>query len=1134
MADLIEIPIVVKDQNLKQAITTVTRLERELTRAVKAVDNNTMSQRRFNQILDSAKKEYKQYATNAGLAVINVNKFVRLQKEALEATRNNSAVMAQQARASQDFYRSLQQVNLAQKEASASAESFSDRLDYLGQKYNPLYAASKRYEKMLRELDEAHRMGVISATRHEEALEQLNAELARGTSGMGGFGNAAGATRQRMSRTSVAIQQTGYQVGDFLVQVQGGTNAFVAFGQQATQLAGLLTMSMNPKIIALGAALSILIPLTTAIAAFFMRARKEGEETGSALERMSGALNDIGSLAAPVGNSLQSSLEKINSSARITLQLFRDIATEQLTTARNEFLGQTGIRQGVRSFDASVMNQFTAEAMSGVGRSIAEIAASMTDTHRIMGLTVDQAREFDRLLQSVSGTTRDEMAQSFAEVVEQMDAAGLITDDTLKIIQQMGTELGLVEAIQEAVTKGAESEADARRKIVEATLSQMEAQAEARRLGGEILSGLMQQVALNQVIMASGRDSVEVERLRADQGRVALEQRLQEEKVADDLAEQILKAYDLIVQQEGAMRKTAQATEDAAKAAEALANALQMANSFSRGLDQNVATLEARLAEAKGQQGAVLALTVQQMEAEARLNAQRAIASGEDAVIANARLGIDLAQIARFKELNKEIEKYGNTSRTSGRRAVDALTDAEKAALDYAKSLDNQVLSAIGSVSQAWGDFVVRGFRDFKGFANAVLNSFKSMVANMIAIAARNRIMLSLGIGGVGAGAATSAAGSIGGSAAGSLLSGGGMLAGTGVGTALAGMSGGFQAALGLGGYSSAGLFSVGANAAVGSAATGAGAIASTIGAVAAPLLAVAAVFSFFSSKTKELDNGLRVTVKNMDSFVESFSQTRTTRFWGLDVRNRTTTTAMAADNPVSQSIFEIQNSIFQTAQYLGIATDALNTFSYDFRVSLQGLTEEQKTQKITEELVKMGNAFAALLPNIESMEQLTAVLNERVSLEIRLLRVQGDTQALRERELASVHEYNRGILEQIFAAEDAAAATAQLNAALNSLSENNFATLLDFRRAQAAIRMGMPVANTPAGIPTPSIVNSPVSMSSSSNGTSGEVAQLRADMKEMHKEVMFAYSKLIKNSKDSRDTLRGWDIVGIPPERTA
>ena len=36
-----------------------------------------------------------------------------------------------------------------------------------------------------------------------------------------------------------ALQQAGYQVGDFVVQLQNGTNGLQAFGQQGSQLAGV-------------------------------------------------------------------------------------------------------------------------------------------------------------------------------------------------------------------------------------------------------------------------------------------------------------------------------------------------------------------------------------------------------------------------------------------------------------------------------------------------------------------------------------------------------------------------------------------------------------------------------------------------------------------------------------------------------------------------------------------------------------------------------------------------------------------------------------------------------------------------------------------------------------------------------
>ena len=95
-----------------------------------------------------------------------------------------------------------------------------------------------------------------------------------------------------LARGSVAMQQFGYQAGDFIVQVQSGTNAFVAFGQQATQLAGLLTMSLNPKIVGLGVALSIVIPLTTAFAAAWMRTRETGEDATSEIENVDEALKE--------------------------------------------------------------------------------------------------------------------------------------------------------------------------------------------------------------------------------------------------------------------------------------------------------------------------------------------------------------------------------------------------------------------------------------------------------------------------------------------------------------------------------------------------------------------------------------------------------------------------------------------------------------------------------------------------------------------------------------------------------------------------------------------------------------------------------------------------------------------------
>jgi hypothetical protein len=103
----------------------------------------------------------------------------------------------------------------------------------------------------------------------------------------------------------MVMQQTGYQVGDFLVQVQSGTNFMVAFGQQATQLAGILPLlgagfmglSMT-SLVALSAGLGIAIPLFTAVAAGIMRTNQAAKDAeggiGSLSERVNNAVQSIG------------------------------------------------------------------------------------------------------------------------------------------------------------------------------------------------------------------------------------------------------------------------------------------------------------------------------------------------------------------------------------------------------------------------------------------------------------------------------------------------------------------------------------------------------------------------------------------------------------------------------------------------------------------------------------------------------------------------------------------------------------------------------------------------------------------------------------------------------------------------
>lgn len=184
--------------------------------------------------------------------------------------------------------------------AGASASAFEGEIERLRVKYDRVYASSQLYEKSLNELNQAHAFGVLSIKQHEAAVESLNLEYQNFQNGIAQAGNRfAQYTAQnagRMNQFGVVTQQAGYQIGDFLVQVQSGTNWMVAFGQQATQLVGILPlmgagfMGLSAgALVALSAGLGIAIPLVTAIGAAFMRTSQEADSASKGIDRQTQA-----------------------------------------------------------------------------------------------------------------------------------------------------------------------------------------------------------------------------------------------------------------------------------------------------------------------------------------------------------------------------------------------------------------------------------------------------------------------------------------------------------------------------------------------------------------------------------------------------------------------------------------------------------------------------------------------------------------------------------------------------------------------------------------------------------------------------------------------------------------------------
>jgi hypothetical protein len=1147
MADLIEIGIEVRTNTVKSA-----------TREVDQLGNSVKSAQRSASAFVAAFEQQER----------QLNKVV-------EANKRYANTAQEAARASQEFYKAMQQAKLANKDAADSASVFEKRLEQLKLKYNPLYATSRQYETMLNEINEAHRMGALNTQQFEAAQERLNQEFTQGT---GAFARYQQQFSQGFNQMGVISQQVGYQVGDFLVQVQSGTNPMVAFGQQATQLLGVLyllpapimatrvaILGLSVSVTTLIASVSIILPLLTAIGAYFLRSSDAAKEAKRGLDEYSSAIERI-----------ESKIKRL----------------------RDENI----------SFD----NPYFDPEFAAIASKRVELANRIARVEsESVGLSGRNLRTKQLLLERLQ-VELDIESQKF---------------DSLKRQLEKEAEKNKIKKDAAAWEEGAAERAE--------TLN-------ARRFN---LWWQKQQ-----------------EKMRAEEELLALTLRVSKVPVYEPLSQAEIAAnkanQELINGFESAMKLKEELGEGAYEA-------LRLA-----GVDMSSPIDDAQKAAAKlatnlgislelaGKLVSIAAMGPEQSAFNAKI--QAGLIPPQARGDFNVQGGETPYELQKYiDDVNRRLKEQANAAK----KAAKGLSEAERAAEQLRKELEAPLVSAIDGVSNAFGDFISNGLKDFKGFVSSVLGSFKSMLAQMIATAARNRIMISMGMGGAGtvAGTTSAFAGPLGsvvgttgaGATVGSGLMGGLGAIGSGIGGVLSG--GGLGSSFAnLGGLMSG---SVG----------GLGAIGAALPAVGVIALGVSALIG----STKELDSGLKGTIKTGEQLIETFSKIQKKRLFGLI---KSTSTKTSSTNALDGIIGDIQGPIMDMAQSLGVGAEAFKNFSYEFNLSLKGLTEEQKMQAITEEMTKMGDSFAAMIPNISGMQELTAVMQQRYQLETRLLQLQDDQEALRQRELDNTNVYNQELLKQIFAeedrieaakeaariteeaarverelaaerdriaqerynletrllqlqekttelrnrevaeldasnqallrqifaledsiaaaeeaarveeelaaerkriaderynletqllqvqgntaalrqreldaldesnralqnqiwaAEDAAKAIDEMNSALNALQENDFATLLNFQRAQASIRAGLPIANTP-NAPAVQSSNNIATLTNPMSTAAGEIKTMREEMKEMHKETMFAYSKMIKNGKDSRDTLRTWDVDGLPAERTA
>ena len=280
-------------------------------------------------------------------------------------------------------------------------------------------------------------------------------------------GKIVGATKNRMNGTNMAIQQLGYQFGDFAVQVQSGTSAFVAFSQQGSQLAGILPMIAAPLGISMGlavglsSAFGILIPIGSALARTFLDVGKAADKSASDFKS---ALSEFESVSEDLSEVMKVSLTSPFKEAKGELrslfeaykQIKAEVAKDALATSLMPIVESVG-----NVLSTATRKKETTERLN-IGTSEQAVARRVKRLSGLVDIQLEAADILNLINDAVQGPTED-LASNMLKVSKALRDSEVIThgikDDFLRII----AESGILAKIQKGYSEEQRQAMEARR-----------------------------------------------------------------------------------------------------------------------------------------------------------------------------------------------------------------------------------------------------------------------------------------------------------------------------------------------------------------------------------------------------------------------------------------------------------------------------------------------------------------------------------------------------------------------------------------------------------------------------------------------------------------------------------------------
>ena len=529
-------------------------------------------------------------------------------------------------------------------------------------------------------------------------------DLQRVSQRMGSLENVLNNTRQGMNGFGVITQQAGYQVGDFIVQVQSGTNAFVAFGQQATQMVGFLPMlaaemgktsltfmGLNLSMASVTLGLSIIIPLLTAIGAAWMRT---SEDTAKGAEKQKNAYDQLRQSLDEYIKTKEAAVKGITVDQGTAVDKLKE-ASDKLIASRKELqIAQAGSNISL--------------AQGGAGVATGAAVASLFGISQAQD-SVTQSVEEELAVRKTISDLRDKMLESYARESSELALSGKIEaakiqygEDSLKYKQLQAEEdrnsyeqnlrsldinEGYVKALMfqyDLIVKNRQqleqtAILDERRRealelynknLADQNALNQERAAAVKKLvtdRDDELASLRQQRDLLETILTYGKDSTQAKAKEAEIARAVFMQEQMRNGILGNNLKLVMDEYDAMAKVKGEVDSAASSAKTFANNLKEAVSAMQSLTGLGSTIEKALAVASAKVVALKNNADAATAGTVAGYRFDIAQKRGEAIAAGVDPGFVNPIAAKQNADVTALEKALLQADQLGQSKSSGGK-----------------------------------------------------------------------------------------------------------------------------------------------------------------------------------------------------------------------------------------------------------------------------------------------------------------------------------------------------------------------------------------------------------------------------------------------------------------------------------